>query len=141
MTLDGTLSRRTFIAASSAGLTALAKPQIAYGAGPITLRVSSSAPADRFGAHYLWYEPFEAELAKQVGDRIKLQYFSNAQLGKEADVVNQVKAGSVDMILTGASIWATVMPEFGMLDLGFLFNSYDHCARAIDAGLGEAYNR
>ena len=130
------ITRRTLLSATAAGLAA---PHIARAAGPITLRVSSSAPPDRFGAHYLWFQPFEAELAKLVGDRIKLDYFPNSQLGKEADVVNQVKAGSVDMMLTGASIWATVVPEFGLLDLGFLFGSYDQCARAVDGGVGDAY--
>ena len=46
------------------------------------------------------------------------------QLGKESDVVQQVKVGSIDMMLTGSSIWATVTPQLGMLDLGYLFDSY-----------------
>ena len=136
--MTNTLTRRGILAATAAGL---AMPHIARAAGPITLRVSSAAPPDRFGAHYLWYQPFEAELKKLAGDRIKLEFFPNSQLGKEADVVNQVKAGSVDMMLTGASIWATVVPEFGLLDLGFLFNSYEHCSQAIDAGVGTAYDK
>jgi len=133
------LNRRTFVAGTAAATFSM--PYIARAAGLITLRVSSAAPPDKFGAHYLWYKPFEEQITKTLGDRIKLDYFPNGQLGKEADVVNQVKVGSVDMMLTGASIWATVVPEFGMLDLGFLFNSYDHCARALDSGVGEAYNK
>jgi TRAP-type C4-dicarboxylate transport system substrate-binding protein len=31
--------------------------------------------------------------------------------------------GSIDMMLTGSSIWATVGPELGMLDLGYVFDS------------------
>lgn len=133
--------RRAFVAGSALAAGLVAAPHVARAAAPIMLRVSSSAPPDKFGAHYLWYKPFSEELARLAGDRIKLEYFPNAQLGKEADVVNQVKAGSVDMMLTGASIWATVVPEFGMLDLGFLFNSYDHCSKALDAGVGEFYNK
>jgi len=33
-----------------------------------------------------------------------------------------VKVGSIDMMITGSSIWATVAPEFGMLDLGYMFD-------------------
>lgn len=134
------LSRRSLMIGAAATAAIVCAPNIIRAAPLIRLRVSSSAPPDRFGAHYLWYKPFEEELTRLAGDRIKLEYFPNGQLGKEADVVNQVKAGSVDMMLTGSSIWATVVPEFGMLDLGFLFDSYDHCARALDAGVGEAYN-
>jgi tripartite ATP-independent transporter DctP family solute receptor len=139
--MNGKLNRRALIAGAAATAGVIAMPHVARSAAPVSLRVSSSAPPDKFGAHYLWYKPFEDELAKRVGDKIKLEYFPNAQLGKEADVVNQVKAGSVDMMLTGASIWATVVPEFGMLDLGFLFSSYDHCAKALDSGVGDAYNK
>ncbi|HZG27422.1 MAG TPA: TRAP transporter substrate-binding protein [Ensifer sp.] len=136
------ISRRTFmtgVAAATLGATTLAAP--ARAARAIKLRVSSSAPPERFGSHYLWFKPFQDELQRRVGDKIVLEYFPNGQLGKEADVVNQVRAGSVDMILTGTSIWANLVPEFGLLDLGFLFQSYDHCAKALDAGVGAAYDK
>lgn len=134
-------SRRAFLASSAAALATGAAIRPARAEPIVKLRVSSSAPPDRFGAHYLWFKPFQDELAKRVGDKIELEYFPNGQLGKEADVVTQVRAGSIDMIMTGGSIWATVVPEFGMLDLGFLFESYDHCARALDAGVGPAYDK
>lgn len=141
MSVIPSISRRTFIAGSAAALAAgsLASPALA--ARAIRLRVSSSAPPERFGSHYLWFKPFQDELARRVGSKIELEYFPNGQLGKEADVVNQVRAGSVDMIITGTSIWANLVPEFGMLDLGFLFHSYDHCAKALDAGVGQAYDK
>ena len=50
--------------------------------------------------------------------------------------MQQVKVGSIDIMLTGSSIWATVAPEFGMLDLGYVFDSYAHMARALDGGVG-----
>src|SRR5258705_11688774 len=39
-------------------------------------------------------------------------------------------------MLTGSSIWPTVAPEFGMLDLGYVFDSYAHMARALGGGVG-----
>jgi tripartite ATP-independent transporter DctP family solute receptor len=67
---------------------------------------------------------------------VNLEYFPNSQLGKEADVVQQVKVGSIDMMITGSSIWATVAPELGMLDLGYVFDSLAHVAKALDGGVG-----
>jgi tripartite ATP-independent transporter DctP family solute receptor len=55
-------------------------------------------------------------------------------------VVQQVKVGSIDMMVTGSSIWATVLPEIGMLDLGYLFDSYVHASRALDASVGASLN-
>jgi tripartite ATP-independent transporter DctP family solute receptor len=126
------------VAAVASSLVPALVPNIARADAPIKLRVSSSAPPDRFGAHYLWYKPFEEELKRSVGDRIQLEYFPNGQLGKEADVVQQVKTGSVDMMLTGLSIWSTVVPEVGMLDYGYLFDSYQHATRALDGGVSKA---
>jgi len=132
------ISRRQFVAASIAGFSAASGwVSSARAQSAIALRVSSSMPADDNAAHYAWYQLFAANLKNAVGDRIRLDYFPNSQLGKEADVVQQVKIGSIDMMITGSSIWATVAPELGMLDLGYLFDSFEHAAKALDAGAGK----
>ena len=58
-----------------------------------------------------------------------------------ADIVQQVRLGAVDMMVTGSSIWATALPELALLDMGFLFNDWDHVNRAVDAGVGEKFDR
>jgi tripartite ATP-independent transporter DctP family solute receptor len=132
------ISRRSFLATASVGTLALtaslSKPLRAQ--STITMRISSSMSADQNAAHYIWYERFAANLQGAVGNRVKLGYFPDSQLGKEADIVQQVKVGSVDMMITGSSIWATVAPEFGMLDLGYVFDSYPHAFKALDGGVG-----
>ncbi len=124
------ISRRRLVQAGSAAtLTALAGfPAIGRAQTAIALRFSSSMTADDNAAHYVWYQRFQTNLKAGVGEAIKIDYFPNNQLGKESDVVQQVKVGSIDMMVTGSSIWATVLPEIGMLDLGYLFDSYAHVA-------------
>src|SRR3954452_6166061 len=136
------ISRRQFFVASVAGFSAASGwVSSARAQSAIALRVSSSMPADDNAAHYAWYQLFAANLKNAVGDRIRLDYFPNSQLGKEADVVQQVKIGSVDMMITGSSIWATVAPELGMLDLGYVFDSYAHVFKSLDGGVGEKLAR
>lgn len=134
------ISRRRLI--QSAGAAALAGvPALTFGqAAPVTLRFSSSMTADDNAAHYVWYQLFAANLKAAVGDAVKIDYFPNNQLGKESDVVQQVKVGSIDMMVTGSSIWATVLPEIGMLDLGYLFDSYAHASKALEASVGASLN-
>lgn len=134
------ISRRRFVqAAGAAALVAV--PAIGRAqAAPVTLRFSSSMTADDNAAHYVWYQQFQANLKAAVGDAVKIDYFPNNQLGKESDVVQQVKVGAIDMMVTGSSIWATVLPEIGMLDLGYLFDSYAHASKALDASVGAALN-
>ncbi len=129
--------RRRLIASGCAIALVAGLPRPLRAQGAIALRVSSSDPADENAAHYLWFQRFAANLKAALGERIRLDYFPNNQLGKEADVVQQVKAGSADIMITGSSIWATVAPEFGMLDLGYVFDSYAHVAKALDSGVGD----
>ena len=106
----------------------------------VTLRFSSSMVADQNAAHYVWHERFQSSLKAATGDAIHIDYFPNNQLGKESDVVQQVKVGSVDMMVSGSSIFATVCPELGMLDLGYLFDNYAHVAKAMDGPSGATLN-
>jgi tripartite ATP-independent transporter DctP family solute receptor len=131
-------SRRRFLstACASAAFLCAGIPLRARAQTAVALRISSSLTADQNSAHYIWYQRFAANLRTVAGSRISAEYFPNSQLGKEADVVQQVKVGSIDIMVTGSSIWATVAPEFGMLDLGYVFDSYAHMARALDAGVG-----
>ena len=132
------LSRRQFI--QTAGAASLAGSSLLAHAAPLALRFSSSMTADDNAAHYVWYQRMQANLQKAVGDAIRLDYFPNNQLGKESDVVQQVKVGAIDMMVTGSSIWATVLPELGMLDLGYMFDSYAHVAKAMEGKAGAALN-
>src|SRR5579872_1285648 len=135
------VSRRHLLAASAAVLATPALWRPVQAQQTIALRVSSSDPIDENAAHYLWFAKFSARVKAAVGERIRFDYFPNSQLGKEADVVQQVKIGATDMMVTGSSIWATVAPEIGMLDLGYMFDSYDHVARAMDGEAGKALNK
>ncbi len=132
--------RRAMLAASAIGL-ASSLPRAGRAAAAATLRVSMSDPADDSASHYVWYKSFAGHLKDALGDRIELQLFANGQLGKEADVVEQVKIGATDMMITGSSIWATVLPELGMLDLGYMFDNYAHAARAMDGPGGQALDK
>ncbi|GAB2901138.1 TRAP transporter substrate-binding protein [Paralcaligenes sp. KSB-10] len=133
-----TISRRRFLqTASAASLAAtIGIPSLARAQAPVRLRVSSSMPADQNASLHVWYQHLADNLKAGVGEGIKLDYFPNNQLGKESDVVQQVKIGSTDMMVSGASIWATVAPELGMLDLGYLFNSFDHVHEVLNGQVG-----
>ncbi len=135
--MTASVSRRQFIAtASGVALAAAAIPFAARAQATIALRVSSSLTADQNSAHYIWYQRFVGNLKSATGGRVTADFFPNSQLGKEADVVQQVKVGSIDLMLTGSSIWATVCPEFGMLDLGYVFDSFAHMGKALEGGVG-----
>ncbi|HWK46820.1 MAG TPA: hypothetical protein VNT30_19020, partial [Stellaceae bacterium] len=139
------LTRRSFhrsvVACLGAGIGAAAVgegllPRVARAAAPVTLRLSSSLPSDPNSAHWLWYDRFASSLKGKVGDAIAVQYFPDNQLGKESDVVGSVKLGVVDMMISGSSIWSTLAPEIGVLDLGYLFENMDAAGKVLDGEAG-----
>lgn len=132
------LSRRQIL---QAGTAVLATPAVlTHAQAPVALRFSSSMTADDNAAHYVWYQIMQTQLRAAVGDAIRLDYFPNNQLGKESDVVQQVKVGAIDMMVTGSSIWATALAEIGMLDLGYMFDSYTHVGKAMEGAVGATLN-
>ena len=64
-------------------------------------------------------------------------FFPDNQLGQEIDVDNSVSLGVIDLMVTGTSIWANVAPLIGLLDLGYLFESFPQQTKALDAGAGK----
>ncbi|PWC17681.1 TRAP transporter substrate-binding protein [Brenneria corticis] len=105
----------------------------------INMRVYSSLPADGTSSHYIWFQRFQENLNKneKLNGQIKLNYFPNGMLGKEADATQQVRIGAINMMISGSSIWATLVPEIGVLDLGYLFKDYDQVGKALDGKAGE----
>ncbi len=136
------LSRRAVLHSAAVGLGSLAAPGLLRAqAAAVNLRMSSSLTADANSSHFVWYQRFASNLKGSVGDRIALSYFPNNQLGKESDVVQQVRLGAIDMMVSGTSIWATAVPEIGVLDMGYLFLNADHVGKALDGAAGVALSK
>ena len=105
-------------------------------AAPMTLRLSSSLPDDpKYANGRVYYDNLVKQLAADgLADQISVQFFPNNQLGQEIDVVNSVSLGVIDLMVTGTSIWANVVPLIGLLDLGYLFESFPQQTKALEAG-------
>lgn len=129
---------KTAIASCIEASTLLMTMPSASAAPIVKLRLASALPADQNSSFYVWYEKFQSNLKASLNDAIEITYFGNGMLGKESDTVQQVRLGGVDLMISGTSIWATVAPEVGVLDLGYLFDSYDHVGRALDGKAGVA---
>lgn len=127
------------VAAEAACLVAgvAAAPGRSRAAAPIMLRMYSSLPTDENSSHYVWYREFKAALESRTGGQIAVNFFPNSQLGAEAAAIQQVRLGAIDMMISGTSIWATIAPEIGVLDLGYLFDGWDDVGRALNGQPGK----
>jgi tripartite ATP-independent transporter DctP family solute receptor len=130
------ITRRAALAAAAT----LALPALIGRARAATaLKVSTSFPNDpKFSTARIWYDLFLPRLAAATDGQLTTQFFPDNQLGQEADVVSQVKLGVIDMTLIGTPIWANIIPEYGVFDLGYVFQDYDHMRRAANTPAGKA---
>jgi TRAP-type transport system periplasmic protein len=105
-------------------------------AAPITLRMASSQPNNpKFANGRVYYDFLIKHLkADNLSEAIDVQFFPDNQLGQEIDVINSVKLGVIDVLVSGSSISANLVPLVGVYDLGYLFNSFPQQTKAFDAG-------
>jgi len=136
---NASITRRIMLRhAAALPIGALAAPAItgqARAAG-ITLKLSSSQPNDPRYANGCVYYNFlvKALAANGLDGQISVQFFPDNQLGQEIDVINSVKLGVIDMMVSGTSISANLVPLAGVYDLGYLFQSFPQQTKALDAG-------
>src|SRR6201989_713265 len=116
------IARRQILAGTASLLAAPAL--IGRARAATTLKVSTSFPNDpNFSTARIWYDLFVPKLKAATDGQLTTNFFPDNQLGQEADVVNQVKLGVVEMMLVGTPIWTNIVPECGVFDLGYLFEN------------------
>src|SRR6201984_85635 len=133
------MSRRGFLRTSRAAATGLVFAPALIGraeAATLKLKCSSSLPNDPKDANgRVYYENLIKHVkGNGLAEAIDIQFFPDNQLGQEIDVINSVKLGVIDMMGSGSSISATLVPLVGVFDLGYLFASFPQQTKAFDAG-------
>jgi tripartite ATP-independent transporter DctP family solute receptor len=137
--LATSIDRRAFVRSSTAIAAGLALSPAIVGrakAATLKLKLSSSLPNDpKYSNGRVYYDNLVKNLkANGVGEQIEVALFPDNQLGQEIDVINSVKLGVIDLMVSGSSISANLVPLVGTFDLGYLFTSFPQQTKAFDAG-------
>ena len=133
------ISRRVFLKSSTAAAAGLVLSPAIIGraqAATMKLKCSSSLPNDpKYANGRVYYDNLVKHLkANGLGEQIEVAFFPDNQLGQEIDVINSVKLGVIDLMVSGSSISANLVPLVGTFDLGYLFSSFPQQTKAFDAG-------
>src|SRR5262245_49435033 len=133
------VSRRAFIKSSTAVTAGLVLSPAIIGraqAAVMKLKCSSSLPNDpKFANGRVFFDNLSKHVkAAGLSDQLDLSFFPDNQLGQEIDVINSVKLGVIDMMISGSSISANLVPLVGAFDLGYLFDSFPQQTKAFDSG-------
>src|ERR1700681_189564 len=133
------IRRRVFLKSSAATAASLILSPAIIGraqAATTKLKLSSSLPNDaKYANGRVYYDNLVKNLkANGLGEQIDVTFYPDNQLGQEIDVINSVKLGVIDLMVSGSSISANMVPLVGTFDLGYLFTSYQQQTKAFDAG-------
>src|SRR6201998_1966154 len=133
------ISRRAFVRSSTAAAAGLSLSPAIIGraeAATLKLKCSSSLPNDpKYANGRVYYDNLVKNLkANGLGEQIDVAFFPDNQLGQEIDVINSVKLGVIDLMVSGSSISANLVPLVGTFDLGYLFSSFAQQTKAFDNG-------
>ncbi len=133
------VSRRAFLKASKVAAAGMVLSPAIIGraqAATLKLKCSSSLPNDpKYANGRVYYDNLVKSLkGNGLGEQIEVSFFPDNQLGQEIDVINSVKLGVIDLMVSGSSISANLVPLVGTFDLGYLFTSFEQQTKAFDNG-------
>ena len=124
------LKKLTITGATAA--VALSTAGAALGAD-VTLRVGHLNPADPFESHSgAMTAIFKSLVESASGGAIEVQLFPNGQLGKDNEVIQQVRDGIVESTISSAGGIAQHYPLVGVFDIPFAFPNIAVANRVID---------
>jgi tripartite ATP-independent transporter DctP family solute receptor len=77
------------------------------------------------------------ELGKLSGGKLKMRTFGSANLGSDEQMQAALVGGSQEMMVGSTAPLATMVKEFGVYDLPFLFNNEKEADAVLDGPFGE----
>lgn len=94
-------------------------------AKPITISFAHSYE-ESHPHHVCGAQVIADRIADQPELNMTIEIFSNSQLGGDAERINSIISGDIDMDLQGSSAISAVYPPIGVLDAAYAFESADH---------------
>jgi tripartite ATP-independent transporter DctP family solute receptor len=101
-----------------------------------TLKFGSSQPTHTVNAHTVFFDAFLTRLLSRTDGNVGAIFYGDSQLGPEDKYSNQINIGTLDMMMT-VSDWSPIVPEIGVLTMGFLFDSLDQTGKVMDGAAGQ----
>lgn len=120
--------------------TALVASQVQ--AADVTIRLAHLNPEDPMQSHSgAMAAVFESLVEANSNGAIEVELFPNGQLGKDAEVIDQVRSGLVESTISSAGGLAQHYPLVGVFDIPFAFPNIGVASRVItkDSSFGEKF--
>lgn len=88
-------------------------------------------------SQHLAAQRFADRVAERTDGEVSVRVFPNGQLGNDAGMISGVRAGSIDIELSGNPYFSGLVSELNVLDLPFLFDDAAQAYRVLDGQVGQ----
>ncbi|MDP3798337.1 MAG: TRAP transporter substrate-binding protein [Polaromonas sp.] len=82
-------------------------------------------------------ERFANRVAERSGENLQIQTFPSEQAGNERQMLDSVILGNLDIAKVSTGVISTVVPEFGVFDLPYVFRDLNHMMATIRSKVGQ----
>jgi tripartite ATP-independent transporter DctP family solute receptor len=129
-------TRRSVLAALALSAAALMLPSDASAQRKFTFGYDQPKTT----AYGIAADLFDAKLKELSGGKLSIDQFPGAQLGQEPVMLQKMRSGDIDFIITATANAATLAPQAGVFSLHFIFRDSSHLANTLaDPGVSKAF--
>src|SRR5256714_7248749 len=83
---------------------------------------------------------FDAKLKELSGGKMSINQFPGAQLGQEPQMLQKMRAGDIDFVITSTANASTLAPQAGVFSLHFIFRDQNHLQHTLaDPAVSKAF--
>jgi tripartite ATP-independent transporter DctP family solute receptor len=124
---------------------------LTFGAVAVTIFAAGQAAAQNRQFSFAYDQPnttaygiaaniFDAKLKELSKGTMSINQFPGAQLGQEPQMLQKMRAGDIDFVITSTANASTLAPQAGVFSLHFIFRDQNHLVKALaDPQVKEAF--
>src|SRR5437667_3201865 len=109
------------------GLMTMAAPDVASG----QRKFSFGYDQPHTTAYGIAADIFDGKLKELSGGKLSINQFPGAQLGQEPVMLQKLRSGDIDFIITSTANASTVAPQAGVLSRPFIFRDEEHLKKVL----------
>lgn len=112
-------------------------PQGSAGGDGATIVLRASHSCANTHPYQLGLERFAELVKEKTNGAVEIDIFHSAQLGDERANIEDLQMGTLDIAVSSTGPLGNFVEDFLILDLPFLFTSYDHAHAVLDGEIGQ----
>ena len=124
---------------AAAGSGENAAGSLEAGSGQVTIKIGHVEAEDR-STHQALVKYFKQAVEEKSGGTIKVEIYPNSALGGDSELTESVAMGTLQAALPSTSVLVSYSPEFGIMDMPWLFDKAESACAAMDGDMGNYFN-